>query len=481
MDAGFFTIVPNRGKMGKSAAARRPVRLLDGNGRPIMGKGCAQMANKIWNPGMECIGRKELEALQLERLKALVDYCDRTVRFYHDRFAAAGVTADKIKTLSDVQYIPYTTKTDLRDTYPFGMFSVPRKELVRIHASSGTTGNPTVVGYTREDLENWAEQVARLVVAAGASDESLVQICFGYGMFTGALGLHYGLERIGATVVPTSSGNTEKQLKFMRDFGTDTIVATPSYCLYLAESARERAEEFPLGQYRLKLGLLGSEGCTPEMRDQIEQSWGGGFFATDNYGMSELNGPGMSGECRERCGLHINEDHFLCEIIDSKTGEILPSGETGELVVTNLTKRGIPMLRYRTKDITRIDYEPCACGRTTARMHKIIGRSDDMLKIRGVNVFPSQVESALIGITEIGPHYQLVVRRAGYADTLEVRVELIDGSLLERYAELESLQHRIHDRIKAILGIEIKVSLVEPKSIERFTGKAQRVVDLRGQ
>ena len=240
-------------------------------------------------------------------------------------------------------------------------------------------------------------------------------------------------------------------------------------------------EEFPLGQYRLKLGLLGSEGCTPEMRDQIEQSWGGGFFATDNYGMSELNGPGMSGECRERCGLHINEDHFLCEIIDSKTGEILPSGETGELVVTNLTKRGIPMLRYRTKDITRIDYEPCACGRTTARMHKIIGRSDDMLKIRGVNVFPSQVESALIGITEIGPHYQLVVRRAGYADTLEVRVELIDGSLLERYAELESLQHRIHDRIKAILGIEIKVSLVEPKSIERFTGKAQRVVDLRGQ
>ena len=394
------------------------------------------------------------------------------MEFYHKRLEAAGVTADKIKVLSDVQYIPYTTKADLRDTYPFGMFSVPRKELIRVHASSGTTGNPTVVGYTREDLDNWAEQVARVVVAAGASDESMVQICFGYGMFTGALGLHYGLERIGATVVPTSSGNTEKQLKFMRDFGTDTIVATPSYCLYLAEAAREAGEEFPMDRYRLSLGLLGSEGCTPEMRDQIESRWGGGFFCTDNYGMSELNGPGMSGECRERAGLHINEDHFLCEVIDAASGQVLEKGSTGELVVTNLTKRGLPMLRYRTKDITRIDYSPCACGRTTARMHKIIGRSDDMLKIRGVNVFPSQVESALINIKHISPHYQLVVRRKGYADTLEVRVELIDGSLLEKYAELEALQKNIHDRIKAILGIEIAVSLVEPKSIERFTGKA---------
>lgn len=439
------------------------------------------MADKIWNKDMECAKRKDMEAIQLERLKALVDYCDRNVAFYHKRLEEAGVTADKIKTLSDIQYIPYTNKSDLRDTYPFGMFSVPKKELVRLHASSGTTGNPTVVGYTREDLDNWSEQVARLVVAAGADDESTVQICFGYGMFTGALGLHYGLERIGATVIPTSSGNTEKQLKFMRDFGTDTIVATPSYCLYLAESAREKGEEFPMDQYKLKLGLLGSEGCTPEMRTQIEERWGGGFFATDNYGLSELNGPGMSGECRCRSGLHINEDHFLCEIIDSKTLDVLEPGSTGELVVTNLTKRGLPMLRYRTKDITRIDYEPCACGRTTARMHKIIGRSDDMLKIRGVNVFPTQVESALIGISEIGPHYQLVVRREGFADTLEVRVELIDGSLLEKYAELEALQKRIHDRIKAILGIQIKVSLVEPKTIERFTGKAHRVVDLRNE
>ncbi len=435
--------------------------------------------NRIWNREMECMPRRRLEELQLERLRALVDYCYRNVEFYHRRLSEAGVTADKIKTLSDIQYIPYTTKDDLRDNYPFGMFSVPINDIVRIHASSGTTGNPTVVGYTREDMENWSEQVARIVVAAGASEESIVQICFGYGMFTGALGLHYGLEKIGAAVVPTSSGNTQKQLKFMRDFGTNTIVATPSYCMYLAETAREMSGEYPMDMYKLKLGLLGSEGCTPEMREQIEQRWGNGFFVTDNYGMSELNGPGLSGECVERCGMHINEDHFLCEVIDPDTLEVTDRGETGELVVTALTKRGIPMLRYRTKDITKLDYEPCRCGRTTARMHKIIGRSDDMLIIRGVNVFPSQVESALIGINEISPHYQLVVRRKNYIDTLEVRVELIDGSLLERYAELEALQRRIHDRIKTILGIEIEVSLVEPKSIERFTGKAQRVVDLR--
>lgn len=437
------------------------------------------MSGQIWNKDFECMPRREMQALQLERLRSLVDYCYRNVEFYRNRLEKAGVTADKIKALSDIQYIPYTTKDDLRDNYPFGMFGAPMKDIIRIHASSGTTGNPTVVGYTREDMEHWSEQVARIVVAAGASENSLVQICFGYGMFTGALGLHYGLEKIGASVVPTSSGNTERQLKFMRDFGTDTIVATPSYCLYLAEAAREMSGEYPLSQYKLKLGLLGSEGCTPEMRQQIEQGWGGGFFATDNYGMSELNGPGLSGECHLRNGLHIAEDHFLCEVIDSKTLEVLDEQQTGEMVVTALTKRGIPMLRYRTKDITRISYEPCACGRTSARMHKIIGRSDDMLKIRGVNVFPSQVESALIGLTEISPHYQLVVRRQGFADTLEVRVELIDGGLLERYAELESLQKRIHDRIKSILGIEITVSLTEPKTIERFTGKAQRVVDLR--
>ncbi|MDD7293457.1 MAG: phenylacetate--CoA ligase [Clostridiaceae bacterium] len=439
------------------------------------------MEHRIWNRESECMKRADLEKLQLERLRALIDYCDKNVKFYHDRFEKNNITAERIKQLSDIQYIPYTTKEDLRDNYPFGLFSVPKKQLVRLHASSGTTGNPTVVGYTREDLENWSEQVARIATAAGATEETTVQICFGYGMFTGALGLHYGLEKIGATVVPTSSGNTEKQLKFMRDFGTDAIVATPSYCLYLAECAREKAEEFPMESYKLKLGLLGSEGCTPEMRTQIEERWGGGFFCTDNYGMSELNGPGMSGECYKRNGLHINEDHFLCEIIDSQSGDILERGSTGELVVTNLTKRGLPMIRYRTRDITNINYEPCECGRTTARMSKIIGRSDDMLKIRGVNVFPSQIESALIGITSIGPHYQLVVRREGFSDTLEVRVELTDASLLEIYSELEKLRRNIHDRIKNILGIEIKVSLVEPKTLERFTGKAKRVLDLRNE
>ncbi len=439
------------------------------------------MENRIFNREMECMPRKELEALQLERLKALVDYCEKNSEFYSKRLQKAGVTADKIKCLSDIEYIPYTTKDDLRDTYPFGMLSVPKEKIVRVHASSGTTGNPTVVAYTREDMENWSEQVARVAMAAGANEGTVVQICFGYGMFTGALGLHYGLEKIGAVVVPTSSGNTEKQLKFMRDFETDAIVATPSYCMYLAEAARNMSDKYPMELYKLKYGILGSEGSTPEMRTEIESHWGNGFFCTDNYGMSELNGPGMSGECLYRDGLHINEDHFYCEIIDSATGNTLDKGATGELVVTNLTKRGLPILRYRTKDITNINYEPCKCGRTSARMHKIIGRSDDMIKVRGVNVFPSQVESALIGVSQISPNYLLVLRREGYSDSLEVRVELIDGSLLDRYGELVALQKRIHDNIKNILGIEIKVTLVEPNTIERFTGKAKRVLDLRNQ
>ncbi|MDL2287171.1 phenylacetate--CoA ligase [Eubacteriales bacterium OttesenSCG-928-G02] len=437
--------------------------------------------NRIWNKTAECMPRNQMESLQLERLKALIDFCDKNIKFYHDRFKKNGISADKIKVLSDLEYIPFTTKEDLRDTYPFGLFGVPQKDIVRIHASSGTTGNPTVVGYTKEDLDHWSEQVARVVVAAGASDESLVQICFGYGLFTGALGLHYGLEKIGATVVPISSGNTEKQLKFMRDFKTNTVVATPSYCMYLAESARERGQEFPMDQYNLKLGLLGSEGCTPELRDSIEKAWGNGFFVSDNYGMSELNGPGMSGECMYRNGLHISEDHYICEVIDAASGKTLNKGDTGELVVTTLTKRGIPMIRYRTKDITFINYDKCECGRTSARMNKIIGRSDDMLKIRGVNVFPSQVESALSGIKEISPHYLLVVTREMHSDSLEVRVELIDGELLDKYSELEALQKKISEKIKSILGISVKVSLVEPKSIERFTGKAKRVIDQRGK
>lgn len=426
----------------------------------------------------ETMPRSQLELTQLERLKWVVRHCYENVEFYHYRMEKAGVTPDKIKTLSDIQYIPYTTKADLRDNYPFGMFGASMKKIVRIHASSGTTGKPTVVGYTKRDLENWSSLVARLVMAAGASEDDIVQIAFGYGLFTGALGLHYGLEKIGATVVPTSSGNTQKQVMLMKDFGTTAIVSTPSYALYMAEVAQEMG--YQKKDFKLRLGLFGSEGCTEEMRDKIEQAWG--LFATDNYGMSELMGPGVAGECQERRGMHIAEDHFLAELIDTKTEDVIThEGRAGELVITTLTKEGFPVLRYRTKDITKLDFEPCPCGRTHARMHKIMGRSDDMLKIRGVNVFPSQIESVLIAIPQVGPHYQLIVRREGYLDTLEVLVELIDSSLLEKYAQLEALQREIHDKLKTVLGIECKVNLAEPKTIQRFQGKAQRIVDLRNQ
>ncbi len=431
----------------------------------------------IWNKEMETMPRDKMRQLQLERMKWMIGYCYDNVPLYRERLTSCGMTPDKFKTLEDIRHIPFTVKTDLRDTYPFGLFAVPQSKIVRIHASSGTTGKPTVVGYTKNDLDNWAEMIARIATAAGADENTIVQIAFGYGMFTGALGLHYGLERIGATVVPCSSGNSEKQLMFMRDFKTNALVATPSYALYLSELAKEAG--YPMSDYNLRLGLLGSEGCTPEMRDQIEKNWN--MFATDNYGLSETGGPGLSGDCELRCGMHINEDFYYCEIIDPNTGEVLPEGSEGELVVTTLTKEGIPMLRYRTKDLTRIHYEPCACGRTTARMEKIKGRSDDMLKIRGVNVFPSQVESVLVGMESIGPHYQLIVRRENFSDTLEIKVELIDGGLLERYSELLELQNKIKSKLKAVLGIETKISLVEPKSLERFQGKAKRVIDLRNQ
>ena len=425
---------------------------------------------------LETMPRKELEALQLERLKWVVDYCYRNVPFYQKRLDQCGVTADKIKQLSDVEYIPFTTKEDIRDNYPFGLFAQPMKNIARIHASSGTTGKPTVVGYTKNDLNTWSDLVARLCVAVGVTDEDIVQISFGYGLFTGALGLHYGLEKIGAAVIPISSGNTEKQVMILKDFGTTALVSTPSYALYMSEVAREKGV---LDDLKLRLGLFGSEGCTPEMRDQVEKSFH--VFATDNYGMSELMGPGVSGECIYRDGMHISEDHFLPELIDSATGQVLPRGETGELVITTLTKEGFPLLRYRTKDLTRLNYEPCKCGRTFVRMDKIKGRSDDMMKIRGVNVFPTQIESVLVTLPHIGPHYQLILRREGYMDTLEVRVELTDGSLLDEYKKLSEIQKDVRAHLKTVLGIETKVTLCEPKSIERFQGKAKRIIDLRNQ
>lgn len=426
---------------------------------------------------LETMPRKDIEALQLERLKWTVDYCYRNVKLYHDKLNAAGVTPEKIKTLSDLQYIPFTTKADIRDTYPYGMFAVPLKQIVRIHASSGTTGKPTVVGYTRRDLDHWSDLVARICVAAGVTDEDIAQISFGYGLFTGALGLHYGLEKIGAAVIPVSSGNTEKQVMLLKDFQTTVLISTPSYAMYMSEVAKDHG--ISNNDLHLKIGLFGSEGCTAELRQKIEKGFG--LFATDNYGMSELMGPGVAGECQYRDGLHIAEDHFIPEIINSQTGQVLEEGETGELVITTITKEGIPMLRYRTKDLTRLNYETCKCGRTHVRMEKVMGRSDDMLKIRGVNVFPSQIESVLGGIEGISPHYQLVLTRKNYTDYLEVRVEFVDANLLEHYGELEALQNQIYAKLHTVLGIDSKVTLVEPKSIERFAGKAKRIVDLRDQ
>ena len=325
-----------------------------------------------------------------------------------------GITPDDINSIDDIVKLPFTTKYDLRDNYPFGLCAVPMSQIVRIHASSGTTGKPTVVGYTRKDLSSWAECLSRAFTAYGADSSDFFHVAYGYGLFTGGLGAHAGAENIGASVIPMSSGNTEKQIMLMQDFKTSGLVSTPSYAQYIGETAKEMGV---IDKINLRLGLFGSEGCTEEMRSQIEKTLG--LFATDNYGMSELMGPGVSGECELRCGMHINEDHFLAEVIDPHTLQVLPKGAQGELVVTTLSKEGIPMLRYRTKDITKIDYEPCKCGRTFARMAKIMGRTDDMLKIRGVNVFPSQIESVLMGFEQIAPHYQLVITRSNFSDHLE--------------------------------------------------------------
>ncbi len=424
---------------------------------------------------IETMPRGEIERLQLERLRRIVDYCRDNVPFYRERLDAAGVTGDRIKCLSDVQYIPLTTKADIRDNYPYGLFAVPMKKIVRIHASSGTTGKPTVVGYTRGDVDRWSDCVARLAAAVGVTDDDVAQISFGYGLFTGALGLHYGLEKLGCAVIPVSSGNTEKQVMLLRDFGTTVLISTPSYAMYMSEVARSEGispEELPL-----RIGLFGSEGCTDELRDKIEAGFG--LFSTDNYGMSELMGPGVAGECEHRCGLHFAEDHFLPEIIDPATGKVLPEGESGELVVTTLTKEGIPLLRYRTRDITQITREVCACGRTHARMAKVRGRSDDMLKIRGVNVFPSQIESVIASIKGASPHYELILTRENYTDFLEVKVEFTDAALLEDYRLLEALREKIADKLHTVLGIKAKVVLAPPNSLKRYEGKAKRIIDNR--
>ena len=432
----------------------------------------------LFQKDIETMPRADIESLQLERLKRMVKYCYDNIGFYNKKLTEAGVfDGAKIKELSDIQYIPFTTKDDIRDNYPFNMLAVPMKDIVRIHASSGTTGKPTVGVYTKTDLDMWSDCVARVAVAGGATADDIIQISVGYGLFTGALGLHYGLEKIGATVIPASSGNTAKQLMMFRDFGVTGLVATPSYALYLSEAMKEAG--YPMSDYKLRLGILGSEPCTEEMRAQIERNMN--VRVSDNYGLTEIGGPGVSGDCEMRNGMHFAEDHFLPEIINTETGQRLGENEVGELVVTTLTRQGMPVLRYRTKDITKISYEKCECGRTHARMAKTMGRTDDMLIIKGVNVFPTQIESVLVGTQHISPHYQLIVRRENFKDNLEVKVELESGELLDNFADLQALQKSIHDRLKSVLGLETKVTLAEPKSLERFQGKAKRILDLRNE
>ena len=426
----------------------------------------------------ETLSRKEMEELQLKRLQNTVYRVYEKVPAYRDKMMEAGIVPEDIKCLEDLKRLPFTNKKDLRDNYPFGMFTVPKKDLVRIHASSGTTGKPTVVGYTRKDLEIWTECVSRIAALGGATEEDVAQICFGYGMFTGALGLHYGLENLGAAVAPTSSGNTQKQIMYMQDFETTLLVATPSYALHIGEVIHQMGLD-PAKDLKVRIGLFGGEGMTEPMRQEMYKLWGSEMKVTQNYGMSELIGPGVSGECLELCGMHINEDHFIPEIIDPDTEEVLPPGSKGELVITCITKEALPIIRYRTKDISRLIYEPCKCGRTTVRMENLSGRSDDMLIIRGVNVFPSQIEEVLLKIPEIGAHYEILVERKNHLDCMEIKVELADESLLDSYAKLGELERKIKSNLRVVLGLDAAIKLVAPRSLKRFEGKAKRVTDLR--
>ena len=429
----------------------------------------------IWNEKYECMPREDLEELQLSRLQSIVRTVYNKVPSYKRSFDKAGVKPDDIKSLSDLAKIPFITKSDLRESYPFKMFVVPMEDIVRIHSSSGTTGKPVVAGYTRKDIDTWAELMARSLVCAGTSREDIIKNSYGYGLFTGGLGVHYGGERIGATVIPSSGGNTKRQVMMLQDFGSTVLTATPSYVLYIAEVAAEMGID--IRELPLRIGILGAEPWSDSMRNEIEEKLN--IDALDIYGLTEIIGPGVSIECEEKDGLHIFEDHFLPEIIDPDTGETLPYGETGELVFTTLTKEAFPVIRFRTKDITSLNVEPCKCGRTIVRMARVSGRSDDMLIIRGVNVFPSQIESVLMGIEETEPHYELIVSKRGTLDELELRVEVSESIFSDEVRNLEALQGRIRNEIESVLGISLKVTLVEPKTIARSEGKAKRVKDLR--
>ena len=431
----------------------------------------------IWSKE-ETLQRSEIEKIQLERLKETVNRVYAKVPAYRKKMDEKGVKPEDIQTLADLAKLPFVTKQDMRDNYPFGLFAVEKEKLVRIHASSGTTGKPTVVGYTQNDMDMWTECVSRIACMGGATEKDVAQICFGYGMFTGALGLHYGLEKIGATIVPSSTGNSEKQIMYMQDFGTSLLVATPSYALRLAEVANSIGVD-PKTDLNVRIGLVGSELLTDAMRDEMHKAWGDNMLVTSNYGMSELMGPGVSGECEYMDGMHINEDYFIPEIINPNTGEVLPAGEKGELVITCIKKEGLPLIRYRTKDITRLNYEKCKCGRTFCRMDNLSGRSDDMLKIRGVNVFPSQIEEVILSVPELGPHYEIIVEREGYSDKLTVRVELAVAT--DSFKQLESIEKTVKSKLRIILGLDAKIKLESPNTLQRFEGKAKRVKDLRSK
>jgi phenylacetate-CoA ligase len=429
----------------------------------------------FWEPDNEGMHREELEQLQLERLQATLNRVYGRVPFYRKQLDAAGVAPEDVVSLGDLARLPFTTKADLRDNYPYGLFAVPMREVVRIHASSGTTGTPTVVGYTRNDIRTWSNLVARILTMGGVTKDDVIQIAFGYGLFTGAFGLHYGAERVGASVIPASSGNTARQIKIMQDFKTTALVSTPSYALLIGDTVREMG--IPLSALSLKWGLFGAEPWSDAMRQEIQDRLG--IVATDNYGLSEVIGPGVSGECLERNGLHISEDHFFVEVVDQETLQPVQPGGVGELVLTTLTKEAFPMIRYRTGDLTRLLPDGCPCGRTGRRMSRVLGRSDDMLIIRGVNVFPSQIETVLFEIEGTEPHYQIVVDRKGAMDEATVLVEVAESIFFDQMRRQKEMVERIQKRLAQELGVSFDVKLVEKKTLERFEGKAKRVVDNR--
>jgi phenylacetate-CoA ligase len=433
----------------------------------------------IYNEEFETLPREALEALQLKRLQQVVQRVYHTVGFYRAAFDEADVKPDDIKCLADLARLPFTTKQDLRDNYPFGLFAVPMSSVVRLHASSGTTGRSTVVGYTKRDIDVWSELMARCFAAAGLNKNDIIHNAYGYGLFTGGLGAHYGAEKLGASVIPMSGGNTKRQIMILQDFGPTAICCTPSYALNLAEQGRAMGVD--MRSLKLRVGIFGAEPWSDKMRDDIEKTLN--ITALNIYGLSEVMGPGVAMECIEgRDGMHIFEDHFLAEVIDPETGAALPYGEKGELVFTTITKEAFPLIRFRTRDITTLNIAPCRCGRTHVRMDRVMGRSDDMLIIRGVNVFPSQIEAVLLNIEGAEPHYQLIVDRVDTLDTLEVQVEVSQKLLDESEGEvrvLQSMERRIVKDMKDYLGISAKVKMVEPKSLQRFEGKASRVLDKR--